>query len=107
MTGEWAAYTREEVVMAREAGLFEAANGSIVEAYFLLRKGGKNIPPAWIDRATQSRKSRQRGMAKLLKSKSIDAIPLLKDWEVSYRKECFYYGLRALLELERHGKTQY
>jgi hypothetical protein len=93
--------------MPREAGLFEAANGSIVEAYFLLRNSGKNIPPAWIDRATQSRKKRQKSMGKVLKSKSLDAIPLLKDWEISYRKECFYYGLRALLELERHGKTKY
>ena len=93
--------------MAREAGLFEATNGGIVEAYFLLRNTGKNIPPAWIDRATESRKKRQMNMAKALKSKSLDAIPFLRDWEVSYRKECFYYGLRALLELERHGKTKY
>jgi hypothetical protein len=93
--------------MAREAGLFEASKGSIVEAYFLLRKGSKNIPPAWIDRAGESRKGREKNLGKLLKSKSLDAVALLKDWEISYQKECFYYGLRALLELERHGRTKY
>ncbi len=87
--------------MPREAGLFEVSNGSVIEAYFLLRRGDKNIPPAWIDRATNSRKRRQKELGKALNSKSLDAVLLLKDWEISYRKECFYYGLRVLLELER------
>ncbi len=93
--------------MPREAGLFEAANGSVVEGYFLLRQRGGNIPPNWIDRASESRRSRQKELGKLLKSKSIDAMPLLRDWELAYQKECFYYGLRVLLELERKGKTEY
>jgi hypothetical protein len=93
--------------MPREAGLFEAAGGSVVEGYFLLRKEGRNIPPAWIDRAWKSRRQRQKGLGTILRKKSLDAIPLLKDWEIAYQKECFYYGLRALLELERHGKTKY
>jgi hypothetical protein len=93
--------------MPREAGLFEAANGSVVEGYFLLRKGGGNIPPKWIERASASRKRRQRDLGKLLQSKSLDALHSLRDWELVYRKECFYYGLRVLLELERHGKTRY
>lgn len=93
--------------MPRDAILFESSNGSVVEAYFLLRKEGKNIPPMWIDRAADSRKRRQKDLGKLLKSKNLDAILLLKDWEIAYQKECFYYGLRTLLELERHGKTKY
>jgi hypothetical protein len=93
--------------MPRKAGLFEASDGSIVEAYFLLRKESKNIPPAWIGRATESRKRRQKELGKALNSNSLDAVALLKDWEIAYQKECFYYGLRVLLELERHGKTKY
>ena len=46
--------------MPREAGLFETSNGSVVEAYFLIRRESKNIPPAWIDRAEESRKKRQK-----------------------------------------------
>jgi hypothetical protein len=91
--------------MPREAGLFEAANGSVVEAYYLIRKSGSNIPPNWIDRSEASRKKREKELGKLLKAKHLDAVSLLKDWEVAYQKECFYYGLRALLELERTGKT--
>ncbi len=91
--------------MPREASLFETANGSVVEAYFLLREQHANIPPMWIKRAAQLRKSRQKSLGKLLKAKSLDAITVLKDWELSFRKECFYYGLRTLLELERTGKT--
>jgi hypothetical protein len=93
--------------MSRDAGLFEAARGSIVEGYFLLRKEGKNIPPAWIDRSNSSRKNREKILGKGLMAKDLDAVPLLRDWEMAYQKECFYYGLRVLLELERHGKTKY
>lgn len=93
--------------MPRVAGLFEAAKGSVVEAYYLIRKGGSNIPPNWIDRATDSRKKREKDLGKLLKSKHLDAVSLLKDWEIAYQKECFYYGLRVLLELERKGKSKY
>ncbi len=32
-------------------GLYEAAEGSVTEGYFILKKRGGNIPPAWIDRA--------------------------------------------------------
>jgi len=92
--------------MTREAGLFETSKGSVVEAFFLLRQEGANIPPMWIERATESRKRRQSKLGKLLKAKNLDAIAPLRDWELSYRKECFYYGLRALLELERMGKTK-
>lgn len=60
--------------MPREAGLFESANGSVVEAYYLLRKGGANIPPNWINRASASRKNREKGLGKLLRAKSLDAV---------------------------------
>jgi hypothetical protein len=92
--------------MPREASLYDSTNGSVVDAFFLLRSEGKNIPPAWIDRAEQSRRNRQKELGKLLKARDLDAVPALKDWEVAFKKECFYYGLRVLMELERRGKTK-
>ncbi len=92
--------------MPREASLFDETNGSALEAYLLLRRDGGNIPPAWIDRATASRKNREKALAKALRANSLDAISLLRDWELVYRKECFYYGIRALMELQRSGKTK-
>mgnify|MGYP001575731905 FL=1 len=92
--------------MPREAGLFEAANGSVVDAFFILTESGGNIPPNWIDRSSASRTRRQKELGKLLKSKDLAAVPKMKEWELAYRKECFYYGLRALLELARSGKTR-
>ena len=91
--------------MAREAGLFETTNGDIFLAYILIREQGTNIPPAWIERSTKSRKNREKILGKLLKSNSLDAVKHIQDWNIAYRKECFYYGLRALLELQRKGKT--
>ncbi|MBM3130884.1 MAG: hypothetical protein FJ009_19930 [Chloroflexi bacterium] len=92
--------------MPREAELFDLTNGNVVDAYFLLREEGKNIPPAWIDRASYTRKRKEKELGKALKADSLDAVVLMKDWETAYRKECFYYGIRVLLELERHGKTK-
>jgi hypothetical protein len=92
--------------MPPEAGLFDAFGGSPVEAFFLLREDDGNILPAWIDRATDSRKSREERLAELLGENSLDAIQALRDWELSYRNECFYYGLRVLLKLARNGKSK-
>jgi hypothetical protein len=92
--------------MPREASLFDETSGSSLEAYLLLRRDGGNIPPAWIDRANASRKNSEKALAKALRANSLDAIGLLRDWELAYRKECFYYGIRALMELQRSGKTK-
>lgn len=106
--------------MAREARLFDQHGGSPSRALFKLRG---NVPPSWIDRATDSRKSRQPEVAKAIRklnrlrrarpnakatirSAEKDLRTALKDWEVAYRKECFYYGIRVLLELQRAGKTR-
>lgn len=93
--------------MPREANLFEESNGSPVEGFFRLLKSGNNIPPAWIDRSTESRRRRQKALGKALRANSLEAVELLREWELAYRKECFYRGLRALLELHRSGKTTY
>ena len=96
--------------MAREASLFDESEGSpLLRAYTLLKKrGSANIPPSWIDRARQSRKTRESMVANALKKqkrKPADSA-LLKDWDLAFRKECFYHGLRVLLELERKGKSK-
>lgn len=92
--------------MAREASLFDEAAGSAVRGYILLKKGGGNIPPAWIDRARESRVGRHKAVKQALQKGGVADVATLEDWELAYRKECFYYGIRALFELERKGKTK-
>ncbi len=92
--------------MPREATLFDSTEGNIFLAYLALREEGANIPPAWIDRSRESRKKREQELAKLLKAGKLDAANFIREWELFYRKECFYRGLRALMELERQGKTR-
>jgi hypothetical protein len=92
--------------MTRDANLFDQTDGSPVEALLLLRKEGGNIPPAWIERARTSRKKREKELGAVLKRGSLDSLHLLRDWELAFRKECFYQGIRALLEIQRAGKTK-
>lgn len=92
--------------MPREAALFEECNGSPVEGFFRILQRGGNIPPSWIERSSASRKQREKALGKALKARSLDAVPLLREWEIAYRKECFYHGVRALLEMHRSGKTK-
>ena len=109
-----------EVLMPREAKLFESAKGSPARALFKLQA---NIPPNWIARARRSRKSIEpdlvasmKKLQKLRKSRpnaraTIKAAEqelkmLLKAWEVAYQKESFYNGLRALLEISRNGESK-
>jgi hypothetical protein len=106
--------------MAREAKLFLRAKGSPTRA--LLTFQG-NIPPKWIARARGSRKSLEPNVVAALKklrrlrtrrpnahatirAAQQELRSLLKDWEVAYRKESFYNGLRALLEISRDGETK-
>ena len=106
--------------MPREAKLFESADGSPARALFKLQG---NIPPNWIARARASRKSLEpdliasmKKLRKLRKTrpKALATIKaadqelkgLLKAWELAYRKESFYNGLRALLEISRDGETK-
>ena len=93
--------------MPREAALFEQSGGSVLRAYLLLKSGGSaNIPPMWIERAKESRKRRERDVAKALRKGRMRDVTTVEDWELAYRKECFYRGLRTLLELEGEGKSK-
>jgi hypothetical protein len=92
--------------MGREAGLFEAAGGSPLKGYLLLKRDGGNVPPMWIDRSEMSRRERQKKLAPALRKGGIAQFTLAEDWELAYRKECFYRGIRILFELERTGKSE-
>jgi hypothetical protein len=91
--------------MAREATLFEQAGGSALEGYFLLKARGGNIPPLWITRTRSSRKKRHAEVVKILRKGKWGGLGLLREWEDTYDKECFYNGIRILFELEREGKS--
>lgn len=105
--------------MPRDAKLFDRFDGSPARA---LKNMTGNIPPSWIARAKRARKSREGDVVRAMKKvqrlrrtrpKALATIraaeaelrALLKDWELSYRKETFYHGLRVLLELRREGKS--
>jgi hypothetical protein len=92
--------------MPREAGLFEAAKGSPLKGYMLIKKAKKNIPPSWHKRARVSRKNREEQVTRVLHKRSIADRSILKKWEQDFMKECFYRGVRALLELDRIGLTR-
>jgi hypothetical protein len=106
--------------MPREAKLFESVSGSPTRALFKLQG---NIPPSWIKRARGSRKSlepdivqamkkvqklrRTRPKARATIGAAVQELRgALKAWELAYRKETFYSGLRALLEISRNGVTR-
>jgi hypothetical protein len=93
--------------MPREATLFDEAKGSPLRGYVLLKgRGSANIPLSWIERARKSRKSREVNAGKLMRAGKPWNILELEDWEEAFRKECFYLGIRVLLELERQGKSK-
>jgi len=56
--------------MPREATLFESADGSVLKGYRLLQRGGANIPPMWIQRASESRCRLHKDVARALRRKS-------------------------------------
>ncbi|HBZ87047.1 MAG: hypothetical protein A2509_03535 [Candidatus Edwardsbacteria bacterium RIFOXYD12_FULL_50_11] len=87
-------------------GLFETTRGNASEAYLILRSKGKTVPYAWVKSAQESRKKRQDELGIKLKEKSLDAFPILRQWESALEKERFYYGLRALFDLEQNGETK-
>lgn len=92
--------------MPREAQLFEQTKGSILQAYLLLKENpGANIPYSWYERAAESRKKMHKEISKALKTNSLTDYYKIKEFETKYNKECFYYGLRLLLELERNKST--
>ncbi|MBV9471163.1 MAG: hypothetical protein JO316_25620 [Abitibacteriaceae bacterium] len=93
--------------MPRDADLYEEAGGNALEGYFLVKAGKKNIPPSWFERMQESRRQRHEAVAHALQAGDWGAMPVLRDWQEAYQKECFYYGVRVLLELDRQGKSNW
>jgi hypothetical protein len=82
-----------------------------------------NLPPNWIepcDGVTEGARTRRaQGNAPTqtvaqetpnarvtIRDAARDLRLILRQWGIAYQKECFYYGLRVLLELERAGPTR-
>ena len=106
--------------MPREAQLFDTCSGSAVRGFLKLQG---NIPPRWIDNARASRKriepSIQRFLHKLrtlqkkhpraksaIKGATKELRGILDQWELRYRKEAFYRGIRTLLDIDRGGASK-
>src|ERR1022692_3894444 len=105
--------------MPREAKLFASSAGSAVRGYLKFRA---NILPRWIQNARVSRKRTEPEIATAFRSfmrlkknrprarvairnaeKELRAV--LNRWEIAYKKESFYRGIRILLELQRDGSS--
>jgi|SRR5579862_3793196 len=106
--------------MPREARLFDSSSGSPVRGFLKLQA---NVTPRWIDNARTSRKSIEPSIKKCLlklkgtrknhprsksaiKNASKDLRDILNQWELRYRKESFYRGVRILLEIDRDGSSE-
>jgi len=106
--------------MPREAKLFAASAGSAVRGFLKFRA---NIPPRWIGNARTSRRrvepeiaaafqsfirlKKNRPMARAaIRNAQKELRVLLNRWEIAYRKENFYLGIRVLLELQRNGSSK-
>lgn len=88
--------------MPREPNLFRRTKGSPVDA--LLVYGF--IPPRnWIVRARQSRKAREKDVARILRENELSGIDKLREWEERYRVENFYEACYELSQLKR-GRTR-
>lgn len=106
--------------MPREAQLFDSCSGSAVKGFLKLQG---NITPRWINNAQASRKTIEPSVEKCLrklqglrkrhpraksaiKSASRDLRDVLNQWELRYRKEVFYRGIRTLLDIDRNGSSK-
>jgi hypothetical protein len=104
----------------REAKLFMSSKGSAVRGYL---KFQGNISPNWIRHARTSRKAIEPQIVaaldtlKRLRTKRPRAYVAIQNarkefrsvldrWEIAYRKENFYRGIRVLLELQRDGSSK-
>jgi hypothetical protein len=82
-----------------------------------------NIPSRWIDNARTSRKTIEPSIEKYLrklqrlrkksprarstiKIATRDLRDILNQWELRYRKEGFYRGIRTLLDIDRQGSSK-
>lgn len=93
--------------MATDSTLYEQVNGDVLTGYLFLKEQGGNVPESWVARYKGSRKKLEKEIARILKKNDLRGLGTLRDWNSKFMKEQFYYGIRALMELERNGKTKY
>ena len=86
--------------------LYEQSNGDVLRGYLLLKQNGANVPSSWLERYVEGRKKVEKNVAKILKEQDLSGYGTLEDWNHRYKVENFYRGIRALLEMERQGKTK-
>jgi hypothetical protein len=92
--------------MAREPKFFNDSKGDVIYGFLLGQRNNFNISDNFIERATQSRMARQKLLKKAMQAKDQESYDLIKDWCESFKKECFYYGVKVLQDLQRTGKTK-
>lgn len=92
--------------MVDDGTLYKESNENPVTGYMLLKSRGGNVPHTWIGRYTKSRNKKERAMAKVMKAGFAGYANLL-EWQEVYKKDCFYYEIRAPFEIERNRKTSY
>ncbi|OAI48705.1 hypothetical protein AYO43_11100 [Nitrospira sp. SCGC AG-212-E16] len=90
--------------MPREATLFESADGSVLKGYRLLQRGGANIPPMWIQRASESRCRLHKDVAQALRRKSKAGQSTLKEWETVTTKNVSITDCACSLNWEGRAK---
>ncbi len=84
--------------------LFEEANGDALEGFLLAKARDVYIPRSWIGRTHEARRNRHEAVVATLSAGDWSGIETLRDWNDAYRRECFYYGVHVLLELDRKGE---
>ena len=71
--------------MIGKSTLFQQANGDPVKGYMLLKSNGGNVPSAWVERYTTSRRNKQSGVANALKV-GLKGYATLLEWEEAYKE---------------------
>jgi hypothetical protein len=93
--------------MQEDTTLFEESGGSPARAFLIINDASPaTTSPKGRKRAHASSKLRQSDMAKLLKKTKVQDYFTLEEWELAYRKACFYEGIRILTMLSRAGRIK-
>ena len=92
-----------EASLFGEMTLFEEADGDVLEGFLLAKARNINIPRSWYERTNEGRRNRHGAVVDALTTGDWSGIEVLREWNTSFQKESFYYGVRVLLELDRKG----
>jgi hypothetical protein len=87
--------------------LYEKYKNDIYGGYLQIKDNYKNLPLSWYERSKESRRSLHDDVASILVNEDRSEVGknTVIDWELKFRKECFYLGIRILLELERDSMS--